>query len=78
MKAVWMNSTFRAGMVRIQGKHVTVQMACDVPCGMARWIGIDYGGVRTGLAFTDPAGAIAFPHKTVPRGVDAGNQGPGE
>ena len=32
---------------------------------MARWIGIDYGGVRTGLAFTDPAGAMAFPHKTV-------------
>ena len=33
---------------------------------MTRWIGIDYGGVRTGLAFTDPAGAMAFPHKTVP------------
>ena len=33
---------------------------------MARWIGIDYGGVRTGLAYTDAAGTMAFPHKTVP------------
>ena len=41
-------------------------MACAVPCGMARWLGIDYGGVRTGLAHTDPSGMLAFPHKTVP------------
>ena len=41
-------------------------MACAVPCGMARWIGIDYGGVRTGLAHTDPSGVLAFPYKTVP------------
>jgi putative Holliday junction resolvase len=33
---------------------------------MARWIGIDYGGMRTGLAYTDAAGTMAFPHKTVP------------
>lgn len=33
---------------------------------MARWIGIDYGGVRTGLAHTDPSGVLAFPYKTVP------------
>lgn len=32
---------------------------------MARWIGIDYGGVRSGMAFTDAHAAIAFPHKTV-------------
>lgn len=32
---------------------------------MARWIGIDYGGVRSGLAFTDANAVIAFPHKTV-------------
>ena len=41
-------------------------MACAVPCGMARWIGIDYGSVRTGLAHTDPSGVLAFPYKTVP------------
>ncbi|MBO75132.1 MAG: Holliday junction resolvase RuvX [Flavobacteriales bacterium] len=33
---------------------------------MARWIGIDYGIVRTGLAHTDPTGVLAFPYKTVP------------
>jgi putative Holliday junction resolvase len=33
---------------------------------MARWIGIDYGGVRTGLAYTDANGVLAFPFKTVP------------
>lgn len=32
---------------------------------MARWIGIDFGEVRTGLAFTDKSACIAFPHKTV-------------
>lgn len=33
---------------------------------MGRWIGIDYGSVRTGLAYTDGAAMLAFPHKTVP------------
>jgi putative Holliday junction resolvase len=33
---------------------------------MGRWIGIDYGGARTGLAYTDAAALLAFPHKTVP------------
>ena len=33
---------------------------------MGRWIGIDYGGARTGLAYTDDAALLAFPHKTVP------------
>lgn len=32
---------------------------------MARWIGIDYGGVRTGIACTDADGVLAFPHATV-------------
>ena len=32
---------------------------------MARWIGIDFGKVRTGLAFTDGNARIAFPHETV-------------
>ena len=35
---------------------------------MARWIGIDFGETRTGLAFTDKDGRIAFPHKTVATG----------
>lgn len=33
---------------------------------MGRWIGIDYGGARTGLAYTDDAALLAFPYKTVP------------
>lgn len=33
---------------------------------MGRWIGIDYGGARTGLAYTDGAAMLAFPHRTVP------------
>ena len=33
---------------------------------MSRWIGIDFGVVRTGLAFTDAAGLMAFPDQTVP------------
>jgi len=32
---------------------------------MARWIGIDYGKVRTGLAVTDSTASIAFPHATI-------------
>ena len=32
---------------------------------MARWIGIDYGKVRTGIAFTDANACMAFPHETV-------------
>ena len=32
---------------------------------MPRWIGIDYGGVRTGLAVTDDNAKLAFPHATV-------------
>ena len=32
---------------------------------MARWIGIDFGKARTGLAFTDKNARIAFPHETV-------------
>ncbi len=40
-------------------------MPWDVPCTMARWIGIDFGKVRTGLAYTDPSCVMAFPHKTV-------------
>ena len=33
---------------------------------MSRWIGIDFGVVRTGLAYTDAAGLMAFPDQTVP------------
>ena len=33
---------------------------------MGRWIGIDYGGARTGLAYTDGAAMLAFPYKTLP------------
>ena len=32
---------------------------------MARFIGIDYGTVRIGVAVTDPLGLIAYPLKTV-------------
>ena len=32
---------------------------------MSRWIGIDFGTARTGLAYTDGSGKIAFPFKTV-------------
>lgn len=32
---------------------------------MSRWIGIDFGTVRTGLAYTDGSGKMAFPFKTV-------------
>lgn len=32
---------------------------------MARWIGIDYGKKRIGIASTDPLGLIAFPLKTL-------------
>jgi putative Holliday junction resolvase len=30
-----------------------------------KYIGIDYGGKRIGIALSDPTGAIAFPHSTV-------------
>ena len=33
---------------------------------MARWIGIDFGIVRTGIAFTDDTERLAFPFATVP------------
>ncbi len=33
---------------------------------MALWIGIDAGGMRTGVAESDPDGRIAFPIATVP------------
>ena len=33
---------------------------------MSRWIGIDFGTARTGLAYTDSSGLMAFPFKTVP------------
>lgn len=33
---------------------------------MARWIGIDYGKKRVGIAVTDPLGLISSPHKTLP------------
>lgn len=33
---------------------------------MARWIGIDYGKKRVGIAVTDPLGLIAFPHEAIP------------
>lgn len=32
-----------------------------------RYLGIDYGGKRIGLAVSDAAGRIAFPHATVGR-----------
>ncbi|MEM7362194.1 MAG: Holliday junction resolvase RuvX [Bacteroidota bacterium] len=32
---------------------------------MARWIGIDYGKRRVGIAVTDPLGLISSPHKTL-------------
>ena len=32
---------------------------------MARWIGIDWGGVRTGIAVSDVTGRIASPLETV-------------
>jgi putative holliday junction resolvase len=33
---------------------------------MARWIGIDFGNVRTGIAYTDESERMAFPFATVP------------
>jgi putative Holliday junction resolvase len=33
---------------------------------MSRWIGIDFGAARTGIAHTDAQGLMAFPFKTVP------------
>ncbi len=41
------------------------EMLCNLPL-MARWIGIDYGLARTGLAITDNQAMMAFPHETVP------------
>ena len=33
---------------------------------MSRWIGIDFGAARTGIAHTDAQGLMAFQLKTVP------------
>ncbi|MEK7630590.1 MAG: Holliday junction resolvase RuvX [Patescibacteria group bacterium] len=32
---------------------------------MTRFLGIDYGGKRVGLALSDDAGTMAFPHKII-------------
>jgi len=31
-----------------------------------RYLGIDYGSKKTGLAFSDESGALAFPHSVIP------------
>lgn len=35
---------------------------------MGRWIGVDYGEKRVGIAMTDELGKIPMPYKTVDRG----------
>jgi putative holliday junction resolvase len=37
-----------------------------------RWLGIDVGSVRVGVALSDPAGVLATPLATVARDVDGG------
>jgi putative holliday junction resolvase len=37
-----------------------------------RWLGIDVGAVRVGVAICDPDGMLATPLRTVPRDVDGG------
>jgi putative Holliday junction resolvase len=39
---------------------------------LMKYLGIDYGQKRTGIAVTDPAGVMAFPRRTlVMRGREA-------
>ncbi|HVH21926.1 MAG TPA: Holliday junction resolvase RuvX, partial [Pseudonocardia sp.] len=35
--------------------------------GPGRWLGVDVGSVRIGLALSDPSGVLATPLETVPR-----------
>lgn len=49
----------RVSIVDIRAKIATYL------CGMSRWIGIDWGGVRTGIAVTDGDAIIASPLETV-------------
>jgi putative Holliday junction resolvase len=39
-----------------------------------RKMGIDYGSKRVGIAFTDDAGLMAFPHSVIPNTSDFLNQ----
>jgi putative Holliday junction resolvase len=43
------------------------------PSSRGRWLGVDVGAVRVGVAVCDPGGVLATPLVTVPRDVDGGS-----
>ncbi len=79
MPLVYAQSTIRGGEIHaVHGVYYLVPNPADDPSagfavsgvlthtGRMRYLGIDYGGKRIGLALSDEGGVFAFPHATIP------------